>query len=375
MEKSQLIRVEASAYLEQAKPSGIGQYTRNLVEALNATDSVSVELTTGPFFVGPVGTKPSALQTFANKTYRKLCSFLPISWQPAYDRLMKPSDLTIFPNFSTLRCSGATRVAAVIHDTVYIDHPETVESRNLKFLKRVVPRSASTADFIVTTSEYVKGRIKSTLQVRGQIITIPIPPDSGFYSPPHFGRAELLRKFQIPDGDYLLFIGNFEPRKNIGVLVKAYKQLPQSVGGSLSLLLAGGSGWRSEEVVKQISDAKKQGYNIFTLGYVTSQESYDLKRHAFASIVPSFYEGYGMQILESMAARTPVIASNITVFREVAGDAATFFDPHSEEELAHAILLLREQVMRYKQLVRDGYKRSRALTWKQLASEYLTLIG
>ncbi|HBO64813.1 TPA: hypothetical protein DD425_02545 [Candidatus Saccharibacteria bacterium] len=324
------IRTEISS-LASRHQSGVAQYTNLLVEALNARQGISVS---GHYF-DFLNRQPSPsinIQTSVNKliplrVYAKLQSY---NIAPPFDILQPKVDLTIFPNFATWPTARSSYSAAVIHDLTYIFHPEVVEEKNLHHLRRVVPRTIRSADFIITVSNSVKSEIVKEFNLNPEnCIVTPIPPNKSFFKTISSERIGVVKeKYNInPRKKYIYFIGNFEPRKNLEVLIKAYSLLSQEVKSEYSLILAGGKGWKTEATQKALNSAIQSGEDIKHIGFVDQKDSPALYQGASLFVMPSLYEGFGMPVLEAMASGTPVVASDIPVLREVGDTCATYADP------------------------------------------------
>lgn len=322
-----VVRIEASCVLEPMQLSGVGRYTEQLIKSLSAHPNIELHTASGPF--------PSDW-TFANKAFRKVNHYLPAWLQLPFDLFKNKVDVTIFPNFFSLRTARSSQKATVIHDLTYIYHPELVESKNLAHLRRVVPRSIARSDFIITVSESVKEELVRELGVDpDRCVVTPIPPASDFYHPD--SNINVHAKYNIPTDKYILFISNLEPRKNLINLVKAYRLLPESIRREYSLVIGGGRGWNFEQTQAEIDKPLDVG-KIRQVGFVDQADLPTLYQKASLFAIVSLYEGFGMPILESMAAGTPVAAGDIPVLRESGGNAARYADPLDPNSLADLLL-------------------------------------
>lgn len=335
------IRLEISSLASKHR-SGVAQYTRLLSEAFSNTQDISLH---GHYFDflnrQPKPTiNPSPDHTEVNKliplrVYAKAQS---LGFAPAFDVLVPKVDLTIFPNFATWPTIKSRHSATVIHDLTYIYHPEVVESKNLAHLKRVVPRSIKKADFIITVSESVKAELVKEFNLNPEnCIVTPIPPDQSFFEVSSKERIEEVKSKYAINKEYIYFIGNLEPRKNLKTLIEAYQLLPQETKDTYTLVLAGGKGWKTESTQVAIDNAIKAGADIKHIGFIDQEDSPTLYQGASLFVMPSLYEGFGMPILEAMASGTRVVASNIPVLKEVGSTYATYTDP-TPESFKDAIL-------------------------------------
>lgn len=335
------IRLEVSSVASKYR-SGVAQYTRLLADALSETKSVATYVhyfdflnrQPNPEFLS-TPTRSERNKLIPLKVYAKAQSF---NVAPPFDIFLPKVDLTIFPNFATWPAINSKHSATVVHDLTYLYFPEVVEEKNLAHLRRVVPRSIKNADFIITVSNSVKDELVKEFSLNpNNCIVTPIPPDSAFFETVSQEKIAATKKKYGITKNYIYFIGNLEPRKNLKTLIQAYRLLPQEVKDQYSLVLAGGKGWKTEETQKALDDAIQAGEDISHLGFIDQLDSPALHQGASLFVMPSLYEGFGMPILEAMAGGTPVVASDIPVLREVGGVLATYADPYNHQSFTAAI--------------------------------------
>lgn len=337
------VRLELSTLASKYR-SGVAQYTQLLADAL----SKSKELEVYGHYFDFLGRQPKPGTTIP---YKNIASnkLIPLRiyakaqshrLAPAFDVHLKPVDLTIFPNFATWPSVKSGLVATVVHDLTYIHFPEVVEKNNLAHLRRVVPRSIKKADFIITVSESVKSELMKEFNLDpSRCVVTPIPPVETFFVDATHATIEAVKeKYGLnSDKEYIYFIGNLEPRKNLKTLIEAYQLLPKEIKDKYSLVLAGGKGWKTESTQQAIDIAVSAGEDIKHIGFIDQKDSPALFQGASLFVMPSLYEGFGMPILEAMAGGTPVVASDIPVLKEVGANYATYADPLSPQSFADAI--------------------------------------
>jgi glycosyltransferase involved in cell wall biosynthesis len=346
------VRLDTSALAVQSK-SGVYWYTRLLRDSLSRGPDVQ-------FFTLSYG-------SLMGRTYSKLHSY---NFAPPVDLLLSAVDLTIFSNFATWPTLRSKLRATVIHDLTYIYFPELVEKKNLAHLKRVVPRSIKEADFIITVSESVKAElVKEFGLIPENCIVTEIPPAAEFHKK---NDNEVHKKYSIPTKNYIYFIGNLEPRKNLSTLLEAYLQLPDNVRRKYSLILAGSMGWKNDSLRKSLTDAEQAGENVRHIGFIDQADSPALYQNASLFVMPSLYEGFGIPILEAMASGCPVVASDIPVLKEVGGDAAIYADPLNSADFKEKIMeqLEHEATPEWKELARRNVQR---FSWEKNVNKILSI--
>lgn len=369
------IRIEIST-LATPHQSGVSSYTRLLTEALDSTGSLE---THGHYF-NFLNRQPSPrlhskkLKEEENalvplRIYAKLQSY---GVAPPFDILLPRVDLTIFPNFATWPTVKSGHSATVVHDLTYLYYPELVESKNLQHLRRVVPRSIRTADFIITVSESVKKEIVKEFGINpDRCVVTPVPPEESFRAVCDDDKLMSVRsRYNIGPKKFILFLGNFEPRKNLKTLIEAYRLLPQHIKDDYRLVLAGGKGWRSEETQAALDAALGDGEDVVHIGYVAADDRAALYQSASLFVMPSLYEGFGIPILEAMLSKCPVVAADIPVLKETGGDAALYADPKSADGFSKAI---QQAIESYPYSHQTMVKNVRRFSWEKNVATILEI--
>ncbi|MFH0976572.1 MAG: glycosyltransferase family 1 protein [Spirochaetota bacterium] len=197
---------------------------------------------------------------------------------------------------------------------------------------------------------------------------------SGIYKPSRNIKKikEIKRKYNI-NGNYLLFIGTIEPRKNIESLIMAFNKVFKNKDPEISLVIAGKKGWYYNEIFELVKKLNIKDKVIFT-GYVLEEEKPLLINGCKIFIYPSIYEGFGLPVLEAMACGAPVITSNISSMPEVAGNGALLLNnPKDVNEIASSIeslLTNKKELAKYRAL---GLKQSAKFNWKYTALKTLEI--
>jgi glycosyltransferase involved in cell wall biosynthesis len=167
---------------------------------------------------------------------------------------------------------------------------------------------------------------------------------------------------------YALHVGTIEPRKNVGTLLAAWKLLRRRIADPPALVLCGGYGWKAGGIRREIDAAAAEGW-LFHLGYVTREELAALYRGALLVALPSFYEGFGLPVVEALGAGAPLVLSDIPVFHEVAGDAALYAPPDQPALWAESIASLLTDAGLREELLQRGAERAKRFDWHRAAEE------
>ncbi len=269
---------------------------------------------------------------------------------PAAERLLGSFGALVFTDWMYPPQSGGLR-ATVIHDLVPVHHPEWCTPRTVSMHTRKYDNAARSCDVVFTNSAYTARDVAATLGIPAEQIVVA-PPGLGPGFAPGGARYDVGRP-------YVLGVGTLEPRKNLGVLVEAWRRL----GGDLGLVLAGDAGWGD---VGAVDDP-----GIVKLGYVSDDELPSLYRGASAFVYPSRVEGFGIPVVEAMACGTPVVSSAHPSLDEASGAVAVRADPESAEAVAAAIL---SAVARREELAPAGLAHASRFTWEATARVMLAAL-
>lgn len=255
-------------------------------------------------------------------------------------------DLLHSPHYSMPYVTGSP-VVAVMHDATFWLQPEAHQSHKRIWFKTVSKLTARRAARLITVSNAAKA----------DLVEVGIPADK--LDVVYHGVDDSWFELSTDPGDYLFFVGTLEPRKNLPRLLRAYRQS----GLDLELRLAGAMGWRADELESEI--AKTPGVNL--LGYVSDADKRVQMAGARAFVYPSLSEGFGIPVLEAMAAGIPVVTSSVSATAEVTGDAALTVDPLDTEALAEALVTAATDGPTRARLNLAGPQRASEFTWARAA--------
>jgi glycosyltransferase involved in cell wall biosynthesis len=259
-------------------------------------------------------------------------------------------------------------IVVTIHDLSFEHFPQFFTPKERFFFKRTIPATARRAIKVLTVSEFSR---------RDLIETYGLPPDKVVVTPNGVGSEfrpvrddrdlEGLKKKYGIEREYLLSVGNLQPRKNLARLIKAYTRLRESVEEfRCQLVLVGRRAWLYKNIFHEAHRSRYAGDVILT-DYVPEADLPGLYSGALAFVYPSIFEGFGLPVLEAMACGAPVITSNSSSLPEVVGDAGLMVDPFDEEALEKAMLRVVEDVHLRAQLSAQSVRQAAKFSWRQTA--------
>src|SRR6266436_4872151 len=241
-----------------------------------------------------------------------------------YEQVVMP-----FPLFSP-----CPRVVT-IHDLTFLLYPKLHTRGRTLVMPFFIKNAMRHAEGLIFVSEATRADAERLIPSTGNLRRIvPLGVDlQGFDIHPQETKS-VLGRFSI-QRPFVLFVGTLEPRKNVPRLIQAFERIANE-HPDLLLVLAGKPGWDFDDVFAAIH-ASKYKNRIRHLGFVGDSEKRALLVACEALVYPSLYEGFGLPVLEAMAAGAPVITSNVSSLPEVAGDAAMLVNPLSVDDIADAL--------------------------------------
>lgn len=297
-------------------------------------------------------------------------------------KILKQDNIDVF--WGTQHClpkrnkySKKIKFVLTIHDLA-IKKLKTVGSfKNTIIQMLFLKKSIKNADKIIAISEATKKDIIEIFNIKPEKIqTIYNGTNiNNEYKVTEKEEQEIKEKFKIENTPYIFFISTIEPRKNIPTLIKAYNYVREK-GTNLKLIIAGGLGWKYENVLKEIENSKyKEDINL--PGYISKEEKQYLLKNTKALVYPSLYEGFGLPILEAMANEAVVITSNVSSLPEVGGNVAYYYEDVLDYKLLGEKILevINIKTEEKEERIKQGLEQVKKFTWEKCAKETLDIIG
>jgi glycosyltransferase involved in cell wall biosynthesis len=345
-------------------PGGVGGteiYLRELLIALARLDPVNeylvfTNLETQSDLV-PQQTnfhwKPQAVHA-RFRTGRILWEQIVLPFEAARYRL----DVLFNPGF-TAPVFSPCRQVTVFHDLQHKRHPEYFRWFDLPFWRLLLWAAAHRSRRLIAVSEATRSDLLRYYHVPPQRIAVIAHGVEPAFSALDRSHTE----------SYLLCVSTLHPHKNLPRLIRAYGSKPRD----FRLVLAGLRGFHAESIERLIEELGLRD-SVQITGWVPREELYSLYERARAFVYPSLFEGFGMPVLEALAAGVPVTCSDIPPLREVAGDAALFFNPLDEDDIASGIERVMAAAPLRERLAIAGRERARGYSWKRSAEQTLAVL-
>lgn len=352
---------------------GIARYSRELFAALRA-DSRNHNITPVAAWSSMRGSRLSRLKDDTGLSLlpsgRRLT---PLAWtflnSPPLEKLI-PAQIDVV-HAAALGYPISTRkpLVVTIHDLGPLTHPEFFSSKSPWIMKRSLKRAIDQAAKLICVSH---STARELTHLAGNQVARRIEVIHEGVSPAYFDtqKPESIETLDLPLADvpYILSTGKISPRKNIHGVISALAQLARDIPHHL--VLVGGDGWNVGEAYDLLKSSGIRDRVHFT-GYVSDNQLRTLYRAASAYVHPSFYEGFGLTILEAMASGCPVVTSNVFSLPEVAGDAALLVDPANSQEIAQALKSICGSKTLADELAGKGRLRAAEFSWTSCAEKVM----
>lgn len=255
-----------------------------------------------------------------------------------------------------------------IHDINFIHRSKDFPVLVRLYYKRYFRRYAKKAKRLVTVSEYSKSDIVRHFKIAPEKIDVAHNGCNSIYSPVSNDLKIEIRNKYTEGNPFFIYVGSINPRKNLRGLLKAFDKFKEKDTNNYRLLLVGEAMWESSYLADQLGGMKYRDSIEFT-GRISNEVLHLIMASADALMMVSFYEGFGIPVIEAMHCDVPVICSNVTALPEVAGEAALFVNPESEEEIADAMYNLSKYPELRQSLIIKGREQRKKFSWDNTAAK------
>jgi glycosyltransferase involved in cell wall biosynthesis len=376
------IGIDYTAAVRQG--GGIGRYTRNLIRALSELDAENQYrlLVAGGWGEGDgLGAWPA---NFCVRGVPLSDRWMHIVWQrlrlPVPVQTITGSiDLFHSPDFVLPPTAGVPTILTV-HDLSFLRVPQFFVPGFRGYLEGAVTRAVGRARHILADSESTRCDLIELLAVEPARVSVLYPGVEARFQPVQDATVlgQVRARYELPER-FVLGLSTLQPRKNFDGLIEAFCRLVGDCGNDpeiagLHLVIVGGKGWMYEETLALVEHVGL-GSVVHFPGFAADEDLPALYSLASVFAFPSWYEGFGLPVLESMACGTPVVAADNSSLPEAVGDAGLMVDAGEPVALADALgRLLRDSGLR-ERLVVAGREQARRFTWEDAGKQLLQVYG
>jgi glycosyltransferase involved in cell wall biosynthesis len=270
--------------------------------------------------------------------------------------------------------SKKIKIITTIHDISFNFYPQFIKIFDLIFLKNLIPMSLRRADKILAVSMFTRDEIIKYYKIDPKKVDWVYNAVAQELFDKIFSTDELQsvrNKYKLPN-KFILYLGTMQPRKNLPILVEALNKVKSKFPG-LALVLAGGNVYNFDTTIGKTIHKLDLSEDVIFSGYIPEEEKLALFTLATVFCFPSMYEGFGMPILEAMAAGTPVVVSDIPPHREIAGKGALYFKVNDSADLAQNLQeIVGDQALR-DIMIKAGKDQANILSWTDSAHKLLAI--
>lgn len=264
------------------------------------------------------------------------------------------------------------KIVYTLYDLSFTNHPEyTTEANRLACFDGVLNASLN-ADYIFAISKSTKNHFLHTFPYYPEEKISVVYPASRYQDHSSIESKRTSSLSMLESGKFWLNVGTIEPRKNYLNLLNAYAKLKEKYPETFPLVFAGTKGWMSDNFELQLEQLKITN-DVIVLGYVDESELLWLYQNCYCFLFPSFFEGFGLPVLEAMSVGAPVISSNTSSIPEIVADSGILFDPRDTDHLVTAMEHVFRNTSYRDELSSKAKLRAAEFSWQKAAEQVLSI--
>ena len=362
-------RIGIDARLTYYRHGGIAQYTYNLIEQFATLD------TENSYHI--LHQRKDQRNLAKSPNQKRITTYTPSHFR--FERLtlaleLLPLKLNLLhsPDFIP-PYGGGHKSVITIHDLTFLHYPQFLTPDARRYYNNQIQSAVDRADHIMTDSESSRQDVLNMLNnVPPEKVTTVLLGLSDHFKPASDEEVTAFRQKYALEAGYILFVGTYEPRKNLKGLLHAYSDLRDQMPDISRLVIAGQRGWLYDDIfaLSKTLDLEKR---IVWLEKLPYEDLPALYTTAGILCLPSFYEGFGFPALEAMGCGTPVIVSNRSSLPEIVGEDALLINPDDISTITAALSRLLNDTQYAKNLARRGKLRASNFTWQETARQVLSI--
>lgn len=261
----------------------------------------------------------------------------------------------------------------IFHDLNFEHYPKDLPVLERKYYRYFFPRYAKKAEQIVTVSEFSKKDIVTLYDVPPEKVNVVYNGVNEDFKPVPEAEQKTYRDKHSKGFPFFIFVGALHPRKNLVRLFQAFDYFKDQHRTDIKLVVVGNKKYWTREIQEAFEEMKHND-EVYFSGRMTAEELHRAVGSALAMAYVSYFEGFGLPIIEAFRCDTPVVTSNVTSMPEVAGDAALLVDPFSVKSIAEGLEKIALDPELRAKLISKGRERSRMFTWQNSAEQLWAVI-
>jgi len=359
--------------LQDPKPSGITQYALNIIKGIAALDQKNQYIIFYNSFRKIENTIPYFGSNFQNRIYHFPNKILEWLWKifpyPKIDKKLKV-DIFFSPHFINIPLSKKVKKIVTIHDLSFRKNKNFFSWRKNLWHWQMNPKKiCKNFDKIITVSHHTKKDLINIYKIPSEKIKViyngAYKITTDFSCNPEKEKS-FLAQLNLSKKNYIFCLATLEPRKNISSLIDAFYLIQNRIPEK-KLVITGKKGWLYNIIFKKIKKYNLQGKVVFT-GFLNEEKKHFLFKNCSVFVFPSFYEGFGIPIIEAVNYKIPIITSSVSSIPEIISDAAILINPHNVNDIARAILEVVNNE-RVKDILRQKEKNMKEYSWTTAAKQ------
>jgi len=355
--------------------SGISVYINNVVEALAEEHSIDIIMLKEDKDAFPVKNPNLNIKTYPSILNKPIINMLWHLFILPFIINFRKYDFIFLPAANRrLLCRYPKYTVATVHDLSQFHIQGKYDLFRTLYIKKIVPYFVKKAHHLIGVSKSTCDDIVKYYGFKGENLTV----NHNGYSSDIFNTSPIPSSFNIVDKygidkKFILYISRIEhPGKNHINMMKAYEILPEKIKNEYLLVFAGKL-WPGSEPVLKYAEDSSEAASIKFLSYVPYEDLPSLYKSASLYAFPSFFEGFGIPLIESMACGIPTICSDRSSLPEIGGDAVLTFNPDSPEEICGKMKKVMDSTELRESLIRKGLQQVKLFNWKTHASKIIEI--
>lgn len=287
-----------------------------------------------------------------------------------------PVDVYLTQYITPFFVSRKIKVVTIIHDISFNFFPKLIKFSDLFFLKILIPLSLSRADKILGVSKFTRDEIIKFYKINPDKVDFfynAVSEDFGKkYSNEELEKIRV--KYALPE-KFILYLGTFQPRKNLPFLIESYAKIKNNLPGIKLVLVGNKNAHNADREITLAVERNNLSQDVYFPGYIEEEDKPAIYALAYVFAFPSLYEGFGIPVLEAFSLQVPVLASDIPSLREIGSNAIYYANPSNLDEFSKALYDISINKDIRNGLIGSGNKRAELFSWEKTARKLMEIFN